>query len=59
MAEERKTAAAPEEKQPARPGNWITDIYDRANVPVRVLDAAIVVLGIFILAVFILAAEHA
>ena len=37
-----------QEKQPERAPNWITDMYDKMNVPVRTLDAALLILGALI-----------
>ena len=57
--------ANPEEKKPAqnendsqnkpeeRSGNWITDMYDKMNVPVKALDAMLVILGLLIVFLFV------
>lgn len=42
-----------QEKQPERASNWITDMYDKMNVPVRGLDAALVILGALIILLFV------
>jgi len=36
-----------------RKGNWITDIYDKMNVPVKLLDAMLVILGLLIILLFV------
>jgi len=57
--------ATPEEKKPVqsendsqnkpeeRRGNWITDMYDKMNVPVKALDAILVILGLLIIFLFV------
>jgi len=57
--------ATPEEKKPVqaennsqnkpeeRSGNWITDMYDKMNVPVKALDAMLVILGLLIVFLFV------
>ena len=57
--------ANPEEKKPVqnendsqnkpeeRSGNWITDMYDKMNVPVKALDAMLVILGLLIVFLFV------
>lgn len=50
---------APGEEQKV-PGNgvrhtWVTDLYDRMNISVRTLDIMLVILALFIIAVFIFA----
>ena len=42
-----------QEKQPERAPNWITDMYDKMNVPVRALDAALLILGVLIVLLFV------
>ena len=42
-----------QEKQPERAPNWITDMYDKMNVPVKVLDAMLIILGILIVLLFV------
>ena len=41
------------EKQPERAANWITDMYDKMNVPVKALDAMLVILGLLIIFLFV------
>lgn len=43
-ATEGKTEKAP---------NWITDMYDKMNVPVKVLDAMLILLGALIVFLFV------
>ena len=49
MEEEKKT-----EKETPRKGNWVTDLYDRANISVKQLNIALVVLLVFIFAMFVI-----
>ncbi len=49
-AEEKKQKAP---SQPQRAPNWITDMYDKMNIPVRTLDIALIVLGVLIVLLFI------
>ena len=42
-----------QEKQPERAANWITDMYDKMNVPVKALDAMLVILGLLIVFLFV------
>lgn len=42
-----------QEKQPERAPNWITDMYDKMNVPVRALDAVLLILGALIVLLFV------
>ena len=44
-----KKDAAKIEKAP----NWITDMYDKMNVPVKVLDAMLILLGVLIVLLFV------
>ena len=39
--------------QEERKGNWITDMYDKVDIPVKVLDAIVVLLGALIVFLFI------
>lgn len=39
--------------QPERASNWITDMYDKMNIPVRTLDIALIVLGVLIILLFV------
>ena len=38
--------------QEERKGNWITDMYDKMDIPVNVLDAALIILGALIVFLF-------
>lgn len=49
-AEEKKQEAP---SQPPRAPNWITDMYDKMNIPVRTLDITLIVLGVLIVLLFI------
>ena len=40
-------------EQPEHAGNWITDMYDKVDIPVKVLDAIVVLLGALIVFLFI------
>ena len=40
-------------KQPEHAGNWITDMYDKVDVPVKVLDITLVLLGALIVFLFV------
>jgi len=42
-----------QEKQPERASNWITDMYDKMNVPVKALDAMLIILGALIVFLFV------
>jgi len=42
-----------QKKQPERAANWITDMYDKMNVPVKALDAILVILGLLIIFLFV------
>ena len=42
-----------QEKRPERAANWITDMYDKMNVPVKALDAMLVILGLLIIFLFV------
>lgn len=39
--------------QPERAPNWITDMYDKMDIPVRTLDAALIILGVLIILLFV------
>ena len=41
------------DKQPEHASNWITDMYDKMNVPVKVLDLMLIVLGALIVFLFV------
>ena len=45
--------ADPAEQKPERAPNWITDMYDKMNIPVRTLDIALIVLGVLIVLLFV------
>jgi len=47
--EEQKNA---QDKQPERAPNWITDMYDKMNIPVKALDAILILLGALIVFLF-------
>lgn len=49
VSEEKKDAR----QMPERAPNWITDMYDKMNVPVKVLDAMLIILGILIVLLFV------
>ena len=54
--EEKKpvqTETDSQNKQPEHAGNWITDMYDKMDVPVKVLDIALVLLGALIVFLFV------
>ena len=58
MDEKDKSNAAPNEnesqnKPEERKGNWITDMYDKMNVPVRALDTMLIILGLLIIFLFV------
>ena len=40
-------------QQEERRGNWITDMYDKMNVPVKALDAMLIILGALIVFLFV------
>ena len=40
-------------QQPERSANWITDMYDKMNVPVKALDAMLIILGALIIFLFV------
>ena len=42
-----------QDKQPERSANWITDMYDKMNIPVKALDAMLIILGALIVFLFI------
>lgn len=44
---------AKETGQPERASNWITDMYDKMNIPVKTLDIALIVLGVLIILLFV------
>jgi len=42
-----------QEKKPERASNWITDMYDKMDIPVKALDAMLIILGALIVFLFI------
>ena len=42
-----------QDKQPERAPNWITDMYDKMNIPVKALDAMLIILGALIIFLFV------
>ena len=42
-----------QDTQPEHAGNWITDMYDKVDIPVKVLDAIVVLIGALIVFLFI------
>ena len=55
--EEKKTeplnAQEKDDKKIEKAPNWITDMYDKMNVPVKVLDAMLILLGVLIVLLFV------
>ena len=55
--EEKKTESQNAEKKDdgkvEKAPNWITDMYDKMNVPVKVLDLMLIVLGALIVFLFV------
>jgi len=54
--EEKNQEQIPENQENAKPPkgrNWVTDLYDRANISVRQLDIALVALGVLIIVLFV------
>ncbi len=55
--EENKQEQAPQSQENTgtpRGRNWVTDLYDRANISVRQLDIALVALGLLIIVLFVI-----
>ena len=53
---EKNKPSQPEQKPDGKvekAPNWITDMYDKMNVPVKVLDAMLIILGALIVFLFI------
>ena len=48
-AQMEKPQAGKIEKAP----HWITDMYDKMNIPVKALDAMLIVLGVLIVLLFV------
>ena len=42
-----------QDKQPERASNWITDMYDKMDIPVKALDAMLIILGALIIFLFV------
>ena len=58
MDDKDRNSSAPHEnesqsKPEERKGNWITDMYDKMNVPVRALDTMLIILGLLIIFLFV------
>ena len=51
--QEKTQEEAAQGKMPERAPNWITDMYDKMNVPVKVLDAMLILLGALIVFLFV------
>ena len=54
--EEKKPIQVEKESQNERPekaSNWVTDMYDKVDVPVKVLDAIVVIMGALIVLLFV------
>ena len=54
--EEKKPVQVEKEsqnEQPEKASNWVTDMYDKVDIPVKVLDAIVVLLGALIVFLFI------
>lgn len=51
--EKDRKPTAQENAQPEHAPNWITDMYDKMNVPVKVLDVALIALGALIVLLFV------
>ena len=50
---EQRDASKKEEGKIEKAPNWITDMYDKMNVPVKVLDAMLILLGVLIVLLFV------
>ena len=56
MSHQEENERKPDEQkneQPEHAPNWITDMYDKMNVPVKVLDAVLIALGVLIVLLFV------
>ena len=54
--EEKKPVQVEKEsqnEQPEKASNWVTDMYDKVDVPVKVLDAIVVIMGALIVLLFV------
>ena len=50
---DQKNENQSQEQKPECAPNWITDMYDKMNVPVKALDAMLIILGALIIFLFI------
>ena len=50
---EKKQEQQEKENAQERSANWITDMYDKMNVPVKALDAMLIILGVLIVFLFV------
>jgi len=50
---EQETENKSQNQKPERAPNWITDMYDKMNIPVKALDAMLIILGALIIFLFI------
>ena len=50
---EKKQEQQEKENAQERSANWITDMYDKMNVPVKALDALLIILGALIVFLFV------
>ena len=50
---EQENEKKSQEQKPERAPNWITDMYDKMNIPVKALDAMLIILGALIVFLFI------
>ena len=50
---EKKQEQQEKENAQERSANWITDMYDKMNVPVKALDAMLIILGALIVFLFV------
>ena len=50
---DQKNENQSQEQKPERAPTWITDMYDKINVPVKALDAMMIILGVLIVLLFI------
>lgn len=54
--EEKKPVQVEKEsqnEQPEKASNWVTDMYDKVDVPVKVFDAIVVIMGALIVLLFV------
>ena len=50
---DQKNENQSQDRKPERAPNWITDMYDKMNIPVKALDAMLIILGALIVFLFI------